>query len=73
MDEFINYDAKNNYFVGKESKKKIGLDNIVLGRIVTVSLKVSISDSKVGLTMRQPFLGKYEWIEKEINKENTRW
>ena len=38
-------------------------------RIVTLSLKgKSIKESKIGLTMRQPNLGKFEWIQSEKNK-----
>ena len=38
-------------------------------RIVTLSLKgKSIKESKIGLTMRQPNLGKFEWIQAEKNK-----
>jgi len=68
MDEFMNYDAKNNYFIGKKTKRKLSLEDILLARVVVVSLKGSITDSKIGLTMRQPFLGEYDWIEKEIKE-----
>ena len=66
MDEYLNYDSKNLFFVGKDSKKKLKVDDKVLARIVTISLKGILSDSKLGLTMRQPFLGKNEWIEQAI-------
>jgi DNA-directed RNA polymerase subunit E' len=63
MNDFINYDPKLPGFIGKETKKKIQLDDLVRARIVTVSLKGSIPNSKIGLTMRQLGLGKKEWIE----------
>ncbi len=66
MDDYINYDGKNHLFIGKESNKKLGLNDILLARIITVSLKGNISSSKIGLTMRQLGLGKAEW--KEIDK-----
>ena len=66
MDEYMNYDAKNGYFVGKETKNKIKMEDKILSRIVSVSLKGTIAESKMGLTMRQPFLGKLEWVSKEI-------
>ncbi len=66
MDEYLNYDSKNAMFIGKNSKKKLKVDDRVLARIVSISLKGSLSESKLGLTMRQPFLGKNEWIEAEI-------
>jgi DNA-directed RNA polymerase subunit E' len=40
----------------------------VRARIVTVSLKRGAKAGKIGLTMRQPGLGKLEWIE-EAEKE----
>lgn len=66
IDEYLNYDSKNAYFTGKDSKRKLRVDDRVLARIVTISLKGTLSDSKLGLTMRQPFLGKDAWIEQEI-------
>ena len=35
-------------------------------RIVAVSIGGGIRSGKLGLTMRQPFLGKIEWIEEEV-------
>jgi DNA-directed RNA polymerase subunit E' len=68
MDDFINYDAKLPGFVGKKTGQKITVDEEVLARIVTISLKGNIQNSKIGLTMRQPFLGKEAW-EKKGEKE----
>lgn len=63
MDDYINYDAKLPGFIGKETKKKLALKDTVLARVVTVSLKGTISSSKIGLTMRQQGLGKPEWAK----------
>lgn len=65
MNDFINYDSKVPMFVGKESKQTLGLDDSVLARIVSISLKGSTSKSKIGLTMRQDGLGKDDWKKKE--------
>ena len=69
MDDFINYDAKNNVFVGKESKMRLEKDHVVTARTVSISLKGSSSNSKVGYTMRQPGLGRAEWAKKEAKKQ----
>ncbi len=61
MDDYINYDAKLPGFIGKETKRKLTTKDVVKARIVTVSLKGTISSSKVGLTMRQEGLGKEDW------------
>ncbi len=63
MDDYINYDAKLPGFVGKESGRKLLKTDNVTARIVTVSLKSTLSASKIGLTMRQDGLGKEEWAK----------
>ena len=63
MDDYINHDAKLPGFVGKETKKKLVLDDVVLARTVTCSLKGSVSSSKVGYTLRQLGLGKKDWFK----------
>lgn len=68
MDDYINYDAKLPGFIGKETKRKLTTKDIVMARIVTVSLKGNISNSKVGLTMRQEGLGKSDWEKVEKKK-----
>ncbi len=60
-DDYLNYDPKGHRFVGKESKKVLAEGDIVRARIVTISLKKA-KENKIGLTMRQPGLGKLEWI-----------
>ncbi len=65
MDDYINYDAKMPGFIGKKTGKKLTVDDEVVARIVTISLKGNIQNSKIGLTMRQPFLGKESWIKKD--------
>ena len=68
-DDYINYDPKNASLLGNESKKVLTEGDRIRARIVTLSLKgKSIKESKIGLTMRQPNLGKFEWIQAEKNK-----
>ena len=60
-DDFITYDAKVPGFVGRDSKRTLKIGDQVTARIVSVSMKNTLADSKIGLTMRQPGLGKKEW------------
>ena len=69
MDDYINYDAKLPGFIGKKTNKRLTMDDEVLARIVTISLKGNIQNSKIGLTMRQPFLGKESWNKKDKKQE----
>ncbi|MGC8816976.1 MAG: DNA-directed RNA polymerase [Candidatus Hadarchaeum sp.] len=68
MNDFVGYDKKKGVLYGKESKRSVKEGDKVRARIVTVSLKRGTKAGKVGLTMRQPGLGKLEWIE-EARKE----
>ena len=69
-DDYINYDAKRGALLGKESKKTLEEGDKVRARIVALSLKgKSSKETKIGLTMRQPGLGRAEWIENEKRKK----
>ena len=60
--DFLTYNKRIPAFVGKESKKSLKKGYHVLAKISTVSLKSSLSETKIGLTMRPEGLGKDEWI-----------
>ena len=68
-DDFISFENMNQRFIGKESSKILTVDDMVRGRIIAVSMGTGRS-GKLGLTMRQPFLGKIEWIINEIETES---
>ncbi|MDO8871859.1 MAG: DNA-directed RNA polymerase [Methanoregula sp.] len=72
-DEYINYDEKNARLICQESKRFIGVGDVVRVRVVTLSLNErEPRDSKIGLTMRQTGLGTALWLEEEMNKEKER-
>jgi DNA-directed RNA polymerase subunit E' len=72
-DEYINYDEKNARLICQESKRFIGVGDMVRVRVVTLSLNErEPRDSKIGLTMRQAGLGTAIWLEEEIAKEKER-
>ncbi|RLF11460.1 MAG: DNA-directed RNA polymerase [Thermoprotei archaeon] len=71
-DDYISYDGKRGALICKNSRRVLQKGDIVRARIVTVSLSSgSFRECKVGLTMRQPFLGKLEWIEEDVEKART--
>ncbi len=70
MNDKIDINIGNQRLRGKESDKELGLNDKIRTRIVTVSInRRSPRESKIGLTMRQQGLGKFEWLEDE--KEET--
>jgi DNA-directed RNA polymerase subunit E' len=64
MDDFVSY-SKTGSLQGKESKRGLKVGDNVRARIVAISMK-TLQTSKISLTMRQPGLGKVEWLEEEI-------
>jgi DNA-directed RNA polymerase subunit E' len=64
MDDHIDPDETNQRLVGKDTKKDLRVDYRVRTRVVSVSMNErNPRESKIGLTMRQPSLGRIEWLE----------
>jgi DNA-directed RNA polymerase subunit E' len=61
MDDFVGHDRKKGVLLGKESKRFLKEGDRVRARIVSVGMKRG-KGGKIGITMRQPGLGKIEWI-----------
>ncbi|MBS7247709.1 MAG: DNA-directed RNA polymerase [Candidatus Jordarchaeales archaeon] len=68
MDDFIDYDGKAGILTGKETGKRLMQNDVVRARVVSVSMTGGARGGRIGLTMRQPFLGKLEWIKEEAEK-----
>ncbi len=69
-DDFVSYDGKNGRLVFKESGRAITEGDKLRARIVAVSLNErDPHESRIGLTMRQPSLGKLEWLEETVKEE----
>jgi len=68
LDDFISYDEKQGVLMGKETKRRVAAGDHMRVRITAVSLGRSGESGKVGVTARQPFLGKIEWIETDLAK-----
>ena len=64
-DDYISYEQVGNRFIGKETGKILEVNDQVRAKIIAVSLGTGRS-GKLGLTMRQPYLGKEEWVEADI-------
>jgi DNA-directed RNA polymerase subunit E' len=69
MDDHIDVDIGNMRLVGKESKRDLKVGDRVRARIVSMSMNErSPRESRIGLTMRQPGLGKIEWLDDEYQE-----
>lgn len=70
MDDRMDADEQNQRLIGKDTKREIRIGDIVRTRIVTLSFNErNPRESKIGLTMRQPGLGKKEWIAEDRAKK----
>ncbi len=68
MDDYVSFSTTNT-LLGKDSKKILKKKDPCIARIVALSYK---GDSlKIGLTMRQPGLGKLDWIAEEKKKSKV--
>lgn len=64
-DDFMSYNDKVGVLAGKSSKKTLKKGDEVTARIIAISMKDTVTESKINLTMRQAGLGKEEWYKKE--------
>jgi DNA-directed RNA polymerase subunit E' len=73
MDDRIDVDSDNQRLLGKDTKRDLRIGDRVRARIVALSLNErNPRESKIGLTMRQPGLGKLEWIEEDRKKKGEK-
>ncbi len=63
MDDFVTF-AKEKTLSGRDSKRALKIGDGCRARVIAVSFK-DVTNPKIGLTMRQPGLGKLEWITAE--------
>ena len=68
MDDYVSCDEKHGVLLGRETQRRLAKGAMVRARIIAVSFPRGGSGGKIGVTMRQPFLGKLEWIEEDVKK-----
>lgn len=69
-DDFITQDSKGSALMGKETGRTLSEGDHVRARITSISFESGNRSGKLGLTMRQPFLGKVgpdiSWVEDDV-------
>ena len=68
MDDYVSLN-KTGTLSGKSSRRNLAKGDNCIARIVAISYKGE--SPKIGLTMRQPGLGKVEWLEEEKKKREA--
>jgi DNA-directed RNA polymerase subunit E' len=73
--EFLSYDKRSGTLTSKATKKVLKKGDLVRVKVVTISLKPTLPETKIALTMKTDGLGKLEWLEeigekkKEVKSE----
>lgn len=68
MDDFVSF-SKANSLSGKASGRTLKAQDLCMARVVAISHKGN--SPKIGLTMRQPGLGKLDWIKEDKKKKKA--
>jgi len=68
IDDFVSYDEQRGALIARETGRVLKRGDVVRARITVVSFARGGSSGKIGLTMRQPFLGKLEWIREDLER-----
>jgi len=66
MEDYVSF-SKTNSLLGKATKRSLKPGDLCIARIIAISHKGN--EPKIGLTMRQPGLGKIEWIKEDSVKK----
>jgi len=68
IDDFVSYDMQRGALIARETGRVLKRGDMVRARITVVSFAKGGSSEKIGMTMRQPFLGKLEWIKEDLER-----
>ena len=69
MDDFVSF-SDSGVLTGKDGKKNLIQGDKCIARIVAISYKGE--EPKIGLTMRQPGLGKLDWVKADKEKTDAK-
>ena len=68
MEDYVSLN-KTGTLSGKSSKRSLGKSDECVARVVAISYKAGTP--KIGLTMRQPGLGKVQWLDEDKKKKDA--
>ena len=65
-DEYLAFDGENQMLASRDTNRTLAVEDAVRARIVTKNIdERNPRDSKIGLTAKQPGLGKHGWLRED--------
>jgi len=68
LDDELDFDENRGAYIGRTTLREVGIGDSVRARIIQVSYAGAPYLPRIALTMRQPFLGKLEWIKEDVER-----
>ncbi len=68
LDDELDFDENRGAYIGRTTLREVGIGDSVRARIIQVSYAGVPYLPRIALTMRQPFLGKLEWIKEDVER-----
>ncbi|NPA05041.1 MAG: DNA-directed RNA polymerase [Crenarchaeota archaeon] len=69
MDDEVDFDPSSARFIGRRTRLAVGKNDKIRARVIAISLPSGpMQKLRVHMTMRQPLLGKIEWIKEQLKK-----
>lgn len=68
MDDYVDFNKAQAVLTGRKNARILSVGDWVRLRVTAVSIGGATGGDRIGVTTRQPFLGKAEWIEHDLRK-----
>jgi len=68
LDDYVDFNKEQATLVGRKSSRVLSVGDWIRLRVTAVSIGGAGGGDRVGVTTRQPFLGKEDWIVQDLKK-----
>jgi DNA-directed RNA polymerase subunit E' len=71
MDDYVDFNKAQATLTGRKNGRVLSVGDLVRLRVTAVSIGGATGGDRIGVTTRQPFLGKIDWVEQDLKKLAT--
>ncbi len=68
MDDYVDFNKAQATLTGRKNARVLSVGDWLRLRVTAVSIGGATGGDRIGVTTRQPFLGKMEWVEQDLKK-----